>query len=95
MLDDSLKSQLGAYLERLQHDVHLIASLDDSEASGQMRALLMEITELSPRAIARSQRSFCPSVPRRRIVLATSALLTETAEATTQSTRASSSIAIA
>jgi alkyl hydroperoxide reductase subunit F len=53
MLDDSLKTQLGAYLARLQHDVHLIASLDDSEASGQMRALLTQITELSPRVIAR------------------------------------------
>jgi alkyl hydroperoxide reductase subunit F len=53
MLDATLKSQLRAYLERLQHDVHLIASLDDSEASGQMRALLTEITELSPRVIAR------------------------------------------
>jgi len=53
MLDATLKSQLRAYLERLQHDVHLIASLDDSEASGQMRTLLTEITELSPRVIAR------------------------------------------
>jgi NADH-dependent peroxiredoxin subunit F len=53
MLDDSLKSQLGGYLQRLQQDVHLIASLDDSEAAGQMRTLLSEITELSPRVIAR------------------------------------------
>jgi NADH-dependent peroxiredoxin subunit F len=53
MLDATLKSQLRAYLERLQHDVHLVASLDDSEASGQMRELLSEITELSPRVIAR------------------------------------------
>jgi alkyl hydroperoxide reductase subunit F len=53
MLDDSLKSQLGVYLTRLQHDVHLVASLDDSEASGQMRTLLTQITELSPRVIAR------------------------------------------
>jgi alkyl hydroperoxide reductase subunit F len=53
MLDDSLKSQLGAVLTRLQHDVHLIASLDDSEASGDMRTLLTQIAELSPRVIAR------------------------------------------
>ena len=52
MLDATLKSQLRAYLERLQHDVHLIASLDDSEASGQMRTLLTEITGLSSRVIA-------------------------------------------
>jgi NADH-dependent peroxiredoxin subunit F len=53
MLDATLKSQLRAYLERLQHDVHLIASLDDSGASAQMRELLTQITELSPRVIAR------------------------------------------
>jgi NADH-dependent peroxiredoxin subunit F len=53
MLDANLKSQLGAYLERLQHDVHLVASLDDSEASSQMRELLGEIATLSPRVRAR------------------------------------------
>jgi NADH-dependent peroxiredoxin subunit F len=53
MLDAPLKSQLRAYLERLQHDVHLVASLDDSESSAQMRELLTQITELSPRVIAR------------------------------------------
>jgi alkyl hydroperoxide reductase subunit F len=53
MLDASLKSQLRAYLERLTHDVVLVASLDDREASGEMRALLEEIAGLSPRVSAR------------------------------------------
>ena len=33
MLDDGLKSQLAAYLERLREPVQLIASLDEREAS--------------------------------------------------------------
>jgi NADH-dependent peroxiredoxin subunit F len=53
MLDATLKSQLRAYLERLTHDVVLVASLDDREASGEMRTLLEEIAELSPRVSAR------------------------------------------
>ena len=53
MLDTNLKTQLRSYLERLQHDVELIASLDGSEASAQMRMLLEEIAALSPRVHAR------------------------------------------
>jgi alkyl hydroperoxide reductase subunit F len=53
MLDAPLKSQLGAYLERLQHDVELVASLDNSEVSWQMHELLSEIAALSPRVTAR------------------------------------------
>ena len=47
MLDDSLKSQLGAYLERLQHPIELVASLDDSEASRDTLELLSDIVQLS------------------------------------------------
>ena len=53
MLDTNLKTQLRSYLERLQHDVELIASLDGREASAQMRTLLEEIAALSPRVHAR------------------------------------------
>jgi NADH-dependent peroxiredoxin subunit F len=53
MLDATLKSQLGAYLERLQHDVELVASLDDSDAAGEMRTLLTEVAELSARVAVR------------------------------------------
>lgn len=53
MLDASLKSQLRAYLDRLVHDVVLAASLDDREASAEMRTLLEEIAELSPRVRVR------------------------------------------
>jgi alkyl hydroperoxide reductase subunit F len=48
MLDDSLKTQLAAYLQRLQQPVELIATLDDREGSAEMRELLEEIAALSP-----------------------------------------------
>ena len=47
MLDDSLKTQLAAYLTRITQPVELIASLDDSAAADEMRELLREIAELS------------------------------------------------
>lgn len=53
MLDDSLKSQLAAYLQRVTQPVELVASLDDREASAEMRELLSEIAELSPLITAR------------------------------------------
>ena len=37
MLDSQLKSQLQAYLGRLQRPIRLIASLDDSQGAAEMR----------------------------------------------------------
>ena len=48
MLDDSLKTQLQAYLERLRRPVEIVAALDDGEASSEMRALLQDIVPLHP-----------------------------------------------
>ncbi|WP_128001746.1 alkyl hydroperoxide reductase subunit F [Piscinibacter defluvii] len=53
MLDDSLKTQLAAYLQRVTQPVELVASLDEREASAEMRELLSEIAELSPLITAR------------------------------------------
>ena len=47
MLDDNAKAQLRGYLGRLQHRVELVASLDESDAAGQMRELLDEIAAQS------------------------------------------------
>ncbi len=47
MLDDTLKAQLQAYLTKLQRPVHLVASLDDSTSSQEMKTLLHEIAALS------------------------------------------------
>ena len=43
MLDDNLKAQLKAYLERLQKPVELVATLDDSATSRELRELLEDI----------------------------------------------------
>ena len=48
MLDADLKSQLAAYLEKLQQPIELVASLDDSESSRELDALLADIAALSP-----------------------------------------------
>ncbi len=47
MLDNTIKAQLAAYLEKLQQPIELVATLDDSEASRQMRGLLEDIAALS------------------------------------------------
>ena len=49
MLDADLKTQLAAYLEKLQQPIELVASLDDSDASRELDTLLGEIDALSPK----------------------------------------------
>jgi alkyl hydroperoxide reductase subunit F len=49
MLDANLKAQLAAYLERMTQPVEIVASLDDTQASRDMQALLKDIAEASPR----------------------------------------------
>ena len=53
MLDDTIKTQLKAYLERLQRPIELVASLDDSDRSVEMRTMLDEIGALSERVAVR------------------------------------------
>ena len=48
MLDAAMKTQLQSYLTNLRTPIRLVASLDDSEKSAELRALLTDITELSP-----------------------------------------------
>jgi len=48
MLDENLKTQLKAYLERLTRPVRMVASLDDGDGSREMQALLQDIEALSP-----------------------------------------------
>jgi len=49
MLDNNMKTQLQAYLEKLTKPVELIATLDDSKASAEIRELLLQIADLSPK----------------------------------------------
>jgi NADH-dependent peroxiredoxin subunit F len=48
MLDTATQAQLSAYLQRISQPVELIAALDDTQASAEMRALLQDIAEASP-----------------------------------------------
>jgi alkyl hydroperoxide reductase subunit F len=56
MLDNTLKTQLKAYLERLTRPLQLVASLDDSDKSREMHELLREIAELSDKISVVEQR---------------------------------------
>jgi alkyl hydroperoxide reductase subunit F len=47
MLDTQMKTQLQAYLQNLRSPIRLIATLDGSEKSAELRELLQEIAELS------------------------------------------------
>ncbi|PRH81539.1 alkyl hydroperoxide reductase subunit F [Arenimonas caeni] len=53
MLDENLKSQLAAYLQKLQLPIELVASLDDGEKSAELRSLLEEIAALSDKIALR------------------------------------------
>jgi alkyl hydroperoxide reductase subunit F len=49
MLDAAIETQLRAYFARITQPIELVASLDDSAKSVELRSLLVELTELSDR----------------------------------------------
>jgi len=53
MLDTTMKTQLKAYLERLVQPIELVASLNDSDKSQEMYALLNDIATLSSKVSVR------------------------------------------
>jgi alkyl hydroperoxide reductase subunit F len=53
MLESNIKAQLGAYLEKLQRPIELVASLDDSNSAQEMRGLLEDIASLSAKVAVR------------------------------------------
>jgi len=53
MLDSNLKAQLGAYLQKVVQPVELVATLDDSDISRDMRSLLEDIVSLSDKITLR------------------------------------------
>ena len=56
MLDANTKTQLKSYLERATQPIEIVASLDDSAASGQLQSLLKDITDVSPLVNVRESR---------------------------------------
>jgi alkyl hydroperoxide reductase subunit F len=53
MLDASMKTQLKAYLEKVKRPFEIVASLDDSDKSRELRTLLQDITALSDKITLR------------------------------------------
>src|ERR1700748_574929 len=47
MLDDTLKAQLKAYLERVTQPFEITASLNDSDSAKEMLSLLQDIEAMS------------------------------------------------
>lgn len=54
MLDETLKSQLKAYMEYVVNPVEIIATLDDSDAAREMLALLQEVASISSKISLRT-----------------------------------------
>ena len=48
MLDDDIKQQLTAYLERVKEPFEMVASLDDGDKSKELRELLEEVAAARP-----------------------------------------------
>jgi len=69
MLDANIQTQLKGYLERLQRPIELVATLDDSAAALEMRALLQDVVSLSDKVSLREdgtaalRPSFAVAVP--------------------------------
>ena len=54
MLDDDLKTQLQAYLERVTQPFEMVASLDDSDSAREMQNLLQTVASLSDKITLRT-----------------------------------------
>ncbi|NTV10496.1 MAG: alkyl hydroperoxide reductase subunit F, partial [Zoogloea sp.] len=57
MLDANIKAQLKAYLEKLVQPIELVASIDESDKSREMSALLSDIAELSNKITVHERRN--------------------------------------
>src|SRR5690606_40801454 len=57
MLADNIRTQLTAYLQKLEQPIELVASLDDGAKSAELGELLREIATLSPKITLREDGS--------------------------------------
>ena len=55
MLDATLKKQIAGHLARITRPVEIVATLDDSDAAREMRALLDDLVSLSPQITLRAR----------------------------------------
>ena len=74
MLDDKLKTQLKAYLEKLVQPIELVASLDDGDKSRELDALLHDIASMSEKISLRRAGTVpagCLSLPAQAVFAST------------------------
>ena len=57
MLDAATKTQLKSYLDRATKPIEIVASLDDSQASGELQSLLKDIADSSALVSVTESRS--------------------------------------
>ncbi len=67
MLDDNLKNQLKTYLANVSKDIELVASLDDSDKSQEMLALLNDIAGLTDKITVRDASDTAERKPSFRV----------------------------
>lgn len=63
MLDNNLQAQLKAYLERLTKPVELVANIDGSQKSNEIKQLLEQIASLSDKVTVREERNSAERIP--------------------------------
>jgi alkyl hydroperoxide reductase subunit F len=63
MLDDAMKTQLKAYLERVVRPIEITAAVDDGPKSAEMIELLKDIAPLSDKITLKEHRSGAAHVP--------------------------------
>lgn len=49
MLDDNIKQQLTAHFDKIEHDIEIVASVDEGKGSTDMLSMLEELAALSPK----------------------------------------------
>jgi len=67
MLDAAVKTQLKAYMEKILMPIEITASLDDSDKSREMLALLQDVASLSPKVTLIESRADAERKPSFRI----------------------------
>lgn len=63
MLDNNMQAQLKAYLEKLTKPVELVANLDSSNKSNEIKQLLNQIAALSDKITVREVQDNTQRVP--------------------------------
>ena len=64
MLDDAIKTQLKAYLEKVVYPIEIVANVNGSDKSKEVLALVQDIAGLSDKVSAGARPATAPCVRR-------------------------------